>query len=287
MINEAGFSDWLKLSVGSELTIKEYQRYLKHFGDRYNLHQEYANQWLTTNNNNVARAFIKKFIQYVLQEENNEELITQIKNITIPILKRKNKEIIRPIINKEDILKMGENPERERDYLMLMISFFCGLRRAGLLSLKYPDLVRPLMAWQTRGDNKKGLSLTIIITEKGNKEREIFIPNPIALRLLKYLIKVEKNLDIKQGKKNIWGIKKTRWGIILNQMGHRILGKGVKTHTLRRSFATHLLNNGFRIEEVSEMLGHKNIATTQLYARPDLTRLKQKHQEVMGFENLN
>ena len=67
------------------------------------------------------------------------------------------------------------------------------------------------------------------------------------------------------------------WGIVKKAAREAGLPQSVTTHTLRHSFATHLLAGGADLRVVQEMLGHASIATTQVYTRVELSRLKEVH----------
>jgi integrase/recombinase XerD len=69
------------------------------------------------------------------------------------------------------------------------------------------------------------------------------------------------------------------WELIKKYVVRADIPTSVSPHTLRHSFATHLLAGGAGLRQVQEMLGHANIATTQIYTHVDITRLRQVHQE--------
>ena len=67
------------------------------------------------------------------------------------------------------------------------------------------------------------------------------------------------------------------WAIVRRYAAEAGIEKGVHPHTLRHSFATHLLSGGADLRVVQEMLGHANIRTTELYTHLDTSRLRSVH----------
>ena len=153
-----------------------------------------------------------------------------------------------------------------RDRAILEVLYATGLRVSELINLKLSNL---------------HLSLGIIqAVGKGDKERIILIGDPAIAWTQRYLSEVRGKL-IKHHPQptevflNFHGRPLTRQGIWKNLKQYvRQAGitKDVTPHTLRHSFATQLLENGADIRVVQELLGHADIATTQIY-----THLTQKH----------
>jgi integrase/recombinase XerD len=69
------------------------------------------------------------------------------------------------------------------------------------------------------------------------------------------------------------------WELIKKYIGRLGYSDTISPHTLRHSFATHLLAGGADLRQVQEMLGHASIATTQIYTHVDMSRLKRVHQQ--------
>lgn len=159
-----------------------------------------------------------------------------------------------------------------------------GLRDRAMLEFLYATGMRvsELIAFPVRAlSRKSGLARCI---GKGGKERVV----PVGRRAL---VAVERYVDkgrwvLLRGKKtdelflNHRGDRLSRMGVwkILRK---RALEAGVEgklsPHTLRHSFATHLLEGGANLRDVQEMLGHSDIATTQIYTAVDRTYLKEVH----------
>ena len=160
-------------------------------------------------------------------------------------------------------------PEGDRNRAMLETLYGCGLRVSEITSLKISDLFF-----------EEGF---IKITGKGNKQRFV----PIAKLTQKY-IELYKNsirthLDIVKGFEdtlflNRRGKQLTRAMVftIIKELAIKInLQKNISPHTLRHSFATHLLENGADLRSIQLMLGHESITTTEIYVHLDRKHLTQ------------
>ncbi len=160
-------------------------------------------------------------------------------------------------------------PEGERNRAMLETLYGCGLRVSEITTLKISDLFFD-----------EGF---IKITGKGNKQRFV----PIAKSTQKY-IELYKNtirthLDIVKGFEdtlflNRRGKQLTRAMVftIVKELAVKInLQKNISPHTLRHSFATHLLENGADLRSIQMMLGHESITTTEIYVHLDRKHLTQ------------
>ena len=122
---------------------------------------------------------------------------------------------------------------------------------------------------------------------KGNKERIVPLGRTAAEALRHYLA-VERPQLVKRRPEtralfvNRGGTQLTRqrvWQLLRRYVAAAVLTKRISPHTLRHSFATHLLEGGADLRIVQELLGHANIATTQRYTHVDRARLKRVHEQ--------
>jgi len=159
--------------------------------------------------------------------------------------------------------------EGERNRAMLETLYGCGLRVSELVSLKISDLFF-----------EEGF---IKITGKGNKERFVPIGKLTQKYILIYQKEIRINLTIKKGFEdtlflNRRGNQLTRAMIftIIKDLAVKVgLNKNISPHTLRHSFATHLLENGADLRSIQLMLGHESITTTEIYVHLDRSFLKE------------
>jgi len=167
----------------------------------------------------------------------------------------------------------GNRPEDVRDRAMLELLYATGLRVSELVNLKQREV-----------NLEVGYLMTV---GKGNKERLVPIGATACYRVVDYLEQVRSKQDPEQQQKELFlsrmGKAMTRqafWNIIKK----RALLAGVRTsispHTLRHSFATHLLANGADLRSVQIMLGHADLSSTQIYTHVTRERLKQLHREI-------
>ncbi|MDD2321618.1 MAG: site-specific tyrosine recombinase XerD [Geobacteraceae bacterium] len=166
----------------------------------------------------------------------------------------------------------GNVPEDIRDRSMLDLLYATGLRVSELVLLKQREV-----------NMNAGFLLTF---GKGGKERLVPLGETAVVSLEEYLAKVRPILDKKGTSEYLFlsrlGKPMTRqafWNIIKKRALQAGIGKNISPHTLRHSFATHLLENGADLRSVQIMLGHADLSTTQIYTHITRERLKKVHQE--------
>ncbi len=164
------------------------------------------------------------------------------------------------------------NPLLQRNYTMLQLLYSTGMRVTELVTL-------PL----------NGINLSscfIRVTGKGDKERLIPFGIPARDTLSSYLDST-RPLIMKGRRSNTLfvsnrgkGMTRLRfWQIIKEAARAAGIRKNISPHSLRHSFATHLLTHGADLRSVQMMLGHSDITTTQIYTHVDEGRLKSIHQK--------
>lgn len=160
-------------------------------------------------------------------------------------------------------------PEGERNRAMLETLYGCGLRVSEIISLKISDLFF-----------EEGF---IKITGKGNKQRFVPIAKSTQKFIDIYRNSIRTHLIIAKGHEdtlflNRRGKQLTRAMVftIIKELAVKInLSKNISPHTLRHSFATHLLENGADLRSIQIMLGHESITTTEIYVHLDRKHLTQ------------
>jgi integrase/recombinase XerD len=164
---------------------------------------------------------------------------------------------------------VGETPKALRDTALLEILYATGMRVSEVAGLALEDL-----------DLERG---SVRCVGKGNKERVMPLYAEAAQAVATYLAK---------GRPGLLGHNKEETTLFLNPRGERLTRQGlwliikgyakqlgledrVTPHTLRHSFATHMLNGGAGLREVQKLLGHANISTTQVYTHITQGHLRQ------------
>ena len=124
----------------------------------------------------------------------------------------------------------------------------------------------------------------MIVIGKGNKERKVPLGDMAVISLRKYIETVRP--DFSKGKSdllffNYKGEAMSRQGFykyIVNLAKSSNITKEISPHTIRHSFATHLLEGGVDLRVVQELLGHEDISTTQIYTHIDRSHLKEMYE---------
>lgn len=160
-----------------------------------------------------------------------------------------------------------EKAEGQRNRAIMETLYGCGLRVSELINLEISKLYFD--------------EQFIMVHGKGDKERIVPI-SPQAIREIKDYLPDRALLPVKRGEENI---------LFLNRRGHRLtrvmifyiikqlaeaagIRKEVSPHTLRHSFATHLLEGGANLRAIQQMLGHEDISTTEIYLHIDRSMLR-------------
>lgn len=172
------------------------------------------------------------------------------------------------IINAPDV----RTKEGLRDKAILELLYASGLRVSELVDLKVNDVNLDIGFLKCLG--------------KGSKERIVPVGSKAVKYVKEYLEKVRPELRKNLITANLFltrlGGKFTRqsvWNLIKGHTEAAGIKKNVTPHTLRHSFATHLLSHGAELRMVQEMLGHADISTTQIYTHVDKERLKSIHKQ--------
>lgn len=201
--------------------------------------------------------------------------------IELPKLPKNNKITF---LNEEELQRLFDEPDLSklsglRDRAILELLFSSGLRVSELVGLDRGDINLKRKEFMVRG--------------KGQKDRPIFISNEAAHWLQRYLDEREDNT------RPLFVRYSGRKTVDLSGNFHRLtarsvqrlvsryallagITKHVSPHTLRHSFATDLIMNGADLRSVQAMLGHSNIATTQIYTHVTDPHLKSVHQRFHG-----
>lgn len=166
----------------------------------------------------------------------------------------------------------ADDPLAWRDRALLELAYGAGLRVSELVGLTVPQLLL-----------SEGL---VRVVGKGSKERLVPIGRQVVGSVSVYLRQVRPTLD--RGRSadrvllNARGGPLSRvaaWAIVKRSARSAGIRKRVTTHTLRHSFATHLLEGGADLRAVQEMLGHADLATTQIYTHVDREYLRSVHRQ--------
>lgn len=161
-------------------------------------------------------------------------------------------------------------PEGVRNDAIIETIYCCGLRVSELVDLRLSELYF-----------EEGF---VRVFGKGSKQRFVPISRSAIKKIDVYIKESRSRLKIKTGNEDILflnrrGAKLTRamiFTIIKNLVKLAGIHKNISPHTLRHSFATHLLENGADLRAIQAMLGHESITTTEIYVHLDRNKLKDE-----------
>ena len=222
----------------------------------------------------VARkvAAAKSFFSFMVAEGNIKDNPAQ--NVGSP---KVGKSLPKPISVSQAMLLLKQptklsTPEAKRDRAMLELLYASGMRVSELVSLNLSDV-----------DTEDGF---VRCFGKGHKERLIPIAPRAASAVAEYVKEARPHLVHNEAERALFvnrrGDRLTRqgfWQILKGYAKSAGLGVQVTPHTLRHSFATHMLSGGADLRSVQELLGHANISTTQIYTHLTTEHIRRTYEK--------
>lgn len=211
-------------------------------------------------------ASMKAFFQYlqkngILKQDLTEEL-------KAPRIEKKVPEIL-SLEEVEQLLNQtkGSTPKELRDSAMLELLYATGIRVSELINLQIQDI---------------NLQMEYIKCKDSHKERIVPFGSVAKEAVSKYLAEGRKEL-VKEAENpwlftNCFGQPMSRQGFwkLIKAYGKKAgIRHEITPHTLRHSFAAHLVNNGADLHAVQEMMGHSDVSTTQIYARISQSKIRE------------
>ena len=171
------------------------------------------------------------------------------------------------VVSLKEVEEMLHNNLTPFEHVIMELLYSCGLRVSELVNLKLNDI--DMSSKYIRCFGKGSKERIIPIGEKAKNVVKEYLPTRDLL--IKKFNLTTKNLLIKNN-----GHFVTRQDIynFIHAQG-KLIHKNISPHTLRHSFATHLLENGADLRVVQELLGHSDVSTTQLYTHISKKRLKE------------
>lgn len=184
-------------------------------------------------------------------------------DITLGIRRPKKDKKIPTVLTKEEIKKLFKAIESKKSKLMVSILYACGFRVSELVNLKIEDL-----HFEERIGHIKNA--------KGRKDRLFNIPDFLFRKLKIYADKQKSQNQIYLFSGPSGALSPRNIQKIVSKAAKRAsIKKSVHPHTLRHSFATHLLENNIDIRKIQELLGHADLSTTQIYTHVSTEELKK------------
>ncbi len=223
---------------------------------------------LKPNSINRRLSAVKQFFRFLLEEG----IITN--DPTRDLVMPKRGHYLPEVLSSEEVERLINAPDINtllgiRDKAMLEILYATGLRVSELVSLRM---------------NNVDLNLGYLITRgKGGKERLVPVGESARIWVARYIEEVRPSLvkdsrdDIFLSKRGEVMSRQNFWYMVKRYARQAGIYKAISPHTLRHSFATHLLSGGADLRSLQMMLGHADISTTQIYTHISSQRLKEVH----------
>ncbi len=230
----------------------------------------------------IARrlAALKSFYQFLVREKVMERDPTA--NLESPKLDRR----LPKVLTVREVETLLRQPKAGtvvglRDKAMLELLYATGIRVSELVSLTIGDVHLDPNFDGDGLESKKDEMGYLRCLGKGSKERLVPLGHEACRAVREYLAhgrpRLVKDIDERSLFVNHHGKRMTRqgfWKIIKKHAADAGIRKSITPHTLRHSFATHLLDRGADVRAVQEMLGHADISTTQIYTHVNRSRLR-------------
>lgn len=203
-------------------------------------------------------ASIKAFYRYLIKEGLVKTDVSDC--LKAPKVERKEPDILSP----EEMERLLEQPSGDsykeiRDSAMLELLYATGIRVSELIALKISDV---------------NMQMGFLICQDGGRERMVSFSNEVREALRQYLIKARDHMTANEARDilfvNCSGAPMSRqgfWKLVKSYAKKAGISKDITPHTLRHTFAAHMVENGTDLKSVQEMLGHADISTTHMYVR--------------------
>lgn len=213
-----------------------------------------------------AIASIKAFYHYLLKEGLVQEDISEC--LKAPKVERKAPDIL-TVEEMENLLAVpsGDSDKEIRDNAMLELLYATGIRVSELVSLRLSDV---------------NMHMGYLICREGDRERMIPFGNEVREALQRYLNKARDHMVTNEARDilfvNCSGTSMSRqgfWKLVKSYAKKAGITKDITPHTLRHTFAAHMVESGTDLKSVQEMLGHSDISTTHMYVNIGKKRMKE------------
>lgn len=168
------------------------------------------------------------------------------------------------VLSKNEIEKIINSINNKKHKLLIALSYGAGFRVSEAVNLKIKDINLAELTIHLKG-------------AKGNKDRITIFPERIRAELVEIMALRNKNDFVFASERGGQLTDRSAQMIFENALKKCHINKEATFHSLRHSFATHLLENGVDVRYVQELLGHANIRTTQIYTKvtnPSLKKIK-------------
>ncbi len=221
---------------------------------------------------------LRTFFRFLVEQDELEE------NPAVPVRRPKRDRPLPKFLDEPAIDRLLDAPAGDS---------FAAVRDRALLEVLYSTGARVSEVVSANVDDVDRLGRTMRVRGKRKKERMLILGEPSVAALTVYLDRRAERLramgrstepalflNDRRGPAGLRRLTDRSMRRLLKvHLAHADLDPSASPHTLRHSFATHLLNRGANLRVVQEFLGHENLTTTQIYTHLDLERLKKTYDE--------
>lgn len=251
-----------------ELRIRGYSRRTI---ESYIYHNKKFLEFIKKSPTKVTKSDIKSYLKHLTNKEKSpagiRQVIAALRFYYSDVLHRKFFKYIKNpkmaqklpvVLSRDEVKRMIKVTKNQKHRLLIQLIYGCGLRVSEVVKIKISDI-----------DIDRGV-LTVR-SGKGRKDRQLPIPKSLINDLISS-ITMRKYLFEGTGG---YLTQKSAYDIVKNTSKKAKILKNVSCHTLRHSFATHLLESGTDIRYIQELLGHKRLQTTQIYTKVSKTQISR------------
>lgn len=270
-----------------ELNIKGYSNKTKKcYVNNIKRFEEYLNKSL----NEIEEEDVKRYVDCLLKKDCSHSYVNQAissikflnqyvlhKSKLVVYVNRPKKERKLPnVLSKKEVKDILTSLQNNKHKTILALIYSSGLRVGEVTMLNINDIDSERMMIKIRQG-------------KGKKDRYVMLSETILLQLRNYFIEYRPNKWLFEGANKQEHIsERTVQKIFRNACGKAGIRKEVTVHSLRHSFATHLLESGTDLRYIQELLGHSSSKTTEIYTHvtnKNITKIKSPLDDIMGSES--
>ena len=251
----AELQKYMRVTGYSPRTIEAYSRCIKEIGDQdlFQFLDKLAKGHKSTFTMNQYHAAYKLYATQILRSSWSTSFPYAKRHAKLPI-----------VLSREEILQIIMVTKNAKHRLMISLAYGAGLRVSEVINIKIKDV---------RLDE-----LTLLISEaKGGKDRISILPEKLIDDLQNIMTDRSGEQYLFESERGGKLTTRTPQVVFERSLGIAQIKKPATFHSLRHSFATHLLENGVDSRYIQKLLGHSNIATTMIYAKvtnPALTKIR-------------
>lgn len=258
--NELKLRNYSKRTIKSYLIcLKDYFNFVKNISNEPNIEMikkfllEKQSRGLSSQTINLYLNSIKHFYREITKSKTR---------VNIKFAKRSSKLPI--VLSRTEIGNIANSIKNQKHRILIQLSYGAGLRVSEIINLKIKDIDLEELSIHLKG-------------AKGDKDRITIFPEKLKNDIIKLSAGKTGNDYLFESERGGKLTERTAQIVFEKALKSAKINKEATFHSLRHSFATHLLENGVDIRYVQELLGHANIRTTQLYTKvtnPNLRKIK-------------